>query len=551
MKRIHIRLGGILAALTGLAACEKTPGPIPDTAQDGIVLFQADGISAADFTTKTTAVDLASIQSDGFNVSATKGAGPEVSVWGSTAFAYNDGKWAGDKWWPVEDQGYHFYASNAALTNTGSGATVSASNATDVICAFLDNPTFRSVNTLSFQHIFARVGTVTVEERDDCTISPVQVSFTPRTGGTYDIRSGAGCVNGSRGWSNVTEGTVTVIADKVGDNDLNLYVVPGVYSVTAKWTATKGDYTASFEVTKDITFLAGKLNKLTCGLKGNVKGAVFTASVAPWADNTIEENFRTSPFVEETFAGLMMAPAPLCFDGSRFVIKDNDWNHDSYNSVYGLNEGSYYFSFIQLGQFFDARGTLAGGTGFSPSSGHIANDGSLVSYADYDDWRVPTQAEWIAITYGADRSGSSVSGIDDPDNYTTGCRRALIQLSGVTHATVNDPVGLLLMPDGLTLTGMTRTLTWNKNSTAGNTGVTAAQLQEYLDKGCVFLPASGYYRNNWLTPGVYGYLWSATQSHEASYGGYIYFNSNNIAPYDGNLKESCFYTVRLVRTATN
>lgn len=48
-----------------------------------------------------------------------------------------------------------------------------------------------------------------------------------------------------------------------------------------------------------------------------------------------------------TFAGLEICPAPLYYNGTGFEIKDTDWNHDSYNSEYGLQAGSYYFNWEQ------------------------------------------------------------------------------------------------------------------------------------------------------------------------------------------------------------
>lgn len=232
-------------------------------------------------------------------------------------------------------------------------------------------------------------------------------------------------------------------------------------------------------------------------------------------DNFISKNIKIAP--PPTFAGLQIAPAPLYYNGTSFIIKDDDWNHDSYNSAYGAREGSYYFNWNECNAVSD------------------------ISYGGFDDWRMPSQAEWTAVTTGS-RTGSTING-------TSGRRYALIQLTGVTHAGNSEPIGLLLAPDGETMTGMSKTFTWNVKSTSGNTGVTAAQLDEYLDAGCVFLPASGRFRGSrWNNAGTYGYYWSSDE--DGSISGYLLsFLSSNVTPSGYNDKASFYFPCRLVRLA--
>ena len=215
------------------------------------------------------------------------------------------------------------------------------------------------------------------------------------------------------------------------------------------------------------------------------------------------------------FAGLYIAKAPLYHDGTSFIIKDDDWNHDSYGSTYGAASGSYYFNWNEC------------------------NEVSNISYDGLSGWRMPTQAEWAAVTTGS-RTGSTING-------TAGCRYALIQLTGVTHAGNSSPIGLLLAPDGETMTGMSKPFTWNVNSTSGNTGVTAAQLDEYLDSGCVFLPASGYFNgSSWYYAGTYGYYWSSAEYYSTN--GYtLYFYSSNVNPSNVSNKASPYFPCRLVQ----
>jgi hypothetical protein len=240
------------------------------------------------------------------------------------------------------------------------------------------------------------------------------------------------------------------------------------------------------------------------------------------------------------FAGLEIAPAPLYYNGSSFEIKDADWNHESYNVKQGKVAGSYYFMFTELASYFDSRGSSFSAT----SSGDIDN-ANTITYNGHNDWRLPTSNEWKAMTTGS-RTGSKVNG-------ATGKKYAIIQLTGVTHAGSSTPIGLLIAPDGLILTGM-RTLTWN--STAVTTGVTVSELNAYLEVGCAFLPSSGDYGKPssswvWEFGGKRAYYHSARGTRDngtssnttywmAAFEGYL-------EPLSGASKTAYYLPARLVR----
>jgi hypothetical protein len=220
------------------------------------------------------------------------------------------------------------------------------------------------------------------------------------------------------------------------------------------------------------------------------------------------------PKKAKTFAGLQIASAPLSFNGKNFVIKDKDWNHDSYGTVYGKVKGSYYFNWEQC------------------------HDVKKISHAGHDNWRMPTRDEWEAILFGP-RAGSTVNG-------NSGIKFAKIRLTGVTHAGNSTPVGLLLFPDGLTITGKTLS---GINITTCSTGVTGSELNAYLNQGCVFLPASGYYYDggSWDFTGTYGLYWLSSQ-YDSDFGDYLFFCSSNVDP-SFNLNKSFYhFPCRLVRS---
>lgn len=241
-----------------------------------------------------------------------------------------------------------------------------------------------------------------------------------------------------------------------------------------------------------------------------------------------------------SFGGLLISSGPLYYGSNGFELKDS-WNYDSANSIYGKSNGSTYFSYVDIGKYFDADGNSFTGTT------DIDNTNIL------NGWRVPTAAELATMTTGSSpgtsRSGATV-------NNTTGCRYALIRLSNVTHAGTITPYGLLLFPDNVLITG--KTLDGINNNTI-TSNVTLSELQNYLNQGCQFFPCSGYFSitNNgdfWRSTGEVGYMLSSTFSHTANYGDYLsycyalnYWTSVTVSGGTGINNTYC--TVRLVKSA--
>lgn len=224
-------------------------------------------------------------------------------------------------------------------------------------------------------------------------------------------------------------------------------------------------------------------------------------------------------FKKKTFGGLMIAPAPLKYT-SKFEIVDNDWNHDSYNSTRGKNNGSYYFQRMTN----ETMGT--------------------VSYGGYSDWHIPTSTEMSTIK-STSRDGSTVNG-------TSSRHYAYVKVSDVTHAGASNPLGILLFPDGEDIYGTT--LTYMDSETGTNT-ITNTQLNEYLDQGCVFIPASGGYDTVWAHNGTHIKLWCSDRRGTS---GSDYFcidvsDTNSLSGFDNKWvtysNSSYYYPIRLVRNA--
>lgn len=257
---------------------------------DSLIRFYADGDKFnASVTTKTSETTDASLESNGFYVSASTGAegSDESAVFTSAKFNKSGDTWAADHYWPTSDLSYHFAASNITLAHTATGATISASNSTDVVCAYLSNPDYKGKNTLSFQHIFARIGTVAVSAANGYTISGLTIKLIPKVSGTYNLYMGNGHTDGT-GWSAMTDGNETTIASSIGNNTNDLYLVPGTYTLIASWTATQGAYNETFsdkECMVEIT--GGKINTISATFTGRASGIQFGVSTQSWGENEI------------------------------------------------------------------------------------------------------------------------------------------------------------------------------------------------------------------------------------------------------------------------
>lgn len=293
----------LLTAPSALVSCSKavTEPAVPveqevqEKPEDEIVFLAGD----FDVETKASTGTAAVIDQGGMpsiNVSCTVGAaGSETAVWTSAPFTLSGGMYSGGKYWTIEDKGYHFYASNAALTHAASGARVAPTNTTDVVVAWLADPNYKQANELVFEHVFARLGQVTVTPEPGYTLSNVKIELTPRVSGKYDIRSGRNRTDAT-GWSEVVSGEKVTVASSSGANANDVYLVPGEYTVTASWDATLIavpsavlHYTGK---TTNLTFAKGKINKFTAILGGEM---VFGVELAPWGTDSHSVSVDQTP----------------------------------------------------------------------------------------------------------------------------------------------------------------------------------------------------------------------------------------------------------------
>ena len=569
-KSFYLSLAGSVVLL---ASCGKQD---VEVLPEGLIAFRQAGLVSsfsAMVDTKASVVDDASLASSGFNVTCTTGSvGSETQVWNNVAFTKSGSYYVagGDgKWWPATNPSYHFYGANAAITFNAGGPTVEATNATDVVCAYMPSPAYKTPNTLEFKHIFARITDVTMEAATGYTISGISVTITPKTGGTYNLRTGSGQTDGT-GWSSLTTGSATGIANATpGTKSNDLYLVPGTYTLTASWTATRGEYTQTFTGrTCDISVIGGKCNTITANFTGDATQVMFDVSVTDWGSNTIAigtfptvsaEDFEINGDFTVDGSGTKVRFAKGNLQAvigtgisdyrataSSWKFADNQWDYvgnAAGNTSFAVGSTVDLFGWVGASASYDSYGLCTNASTKNAYYGTSASDalktdwGSIpgVISACGTGWRTLTSAEWNYV-FSTRASGATVNG-------TSNAR--------YTHATINTDGtgvnGMILFPDGVTIAAGEAT-TWgaiNDNSSWA-TKCTTSQWSALESKGCVFLPAAGRrYGTSVYNAGSFGSYWSSSVNDE--YGAYyVYFGSGYLNPQGDNVRCRGF-SVRLAR----
>ena len=271
-----------MLAIASASCMKEVPDMQVVSQPSDAITFGVDDSFTAEVQTKAT--EVTSLSS--FYVTAVTGsAGSESSVWNSVQFSQVAGSspatYAGNKYWPASNPSYKFYGSNIALNYAAGGTYVNASNATDVVCAYLSSPTYNTKNTLTFEHIFARLCRVDIVAASGYTLSNISLRITPKTGGTYNLRT--------KEWSSVATGTATTIASSTGANYNDIFCVPGIYSITASWVARDASgvsVTHTNEVC-NVTLTSGKTNNISCVLGGDI---TFGVVLQDYADYNYRDN---------------------------------------------------------------------------------------------------------------------------------------------------------------------------------------------------------------------------------------------------------------------
>ncbi len=270
----------------------------------------------------------------------------------------------------------------------------------------------------------------------------------------------------------------------------------------------------------------------------------FTLTVDDWAVNTestssndlfdLEVETPVTAASPASFGGLQLAPGNLYYDGTDWSI-DSAWDsHCTYNVAYGVTPGtaSSFFNFQEMGALFEKAD-------FTND-----DDGDIENLLDpLDGWRLPTQAESVKLvtTSSAEREGSTVNG-------RANTHWNLVNVTGISYAGETSILGLILFPDGITITGASMDHPDAiDDEDYDYSDITSSELDAYLEQGCAFLPAGGYHDSNsyWGNLGSEGYYRSSTElMSEVAF--ILYFNKDEFyGDYDRGKEDS--FCVRLVR----
>ena len=249
---------------------------------DNRIVFKAEG-EGLDLDVTTKATEVTSLTS--FNVVCEDASSTAKQKWSSTATKSESGNnYVTDKYWPLTDSKYSFYASNLPLTYATSGTTVSPSNnTTDAIVAYKAYSASdhgKSI-TLNFDHIYCRLRTVKATAKPGYTISNVSCSLSAPVGGTYNLKTKSWT---SQGTASPQSFASFSCSSNVSTSVNDLYLVPGTYALTLKYTLKKGDFTKEYSSTANVKLTQGKINNINASISADDATAVqMTVSIAAWS----------------------------------------------------------------------------------------------------------------------------------------------------------------------------------------------------------------------------------------------------------------------------
>lgn len=259
-----------------LVSCKKENVSKEDTPSTGeIILSVEDDSIPVEVSTKTSAV---TSMPSSLYWGATTGSGSETAKWSSASASVSASKISTGKYQTASPTTYNYYLSNLSMS-VGANTTVTATggtSGTDVICGRASSSSATPSVTLG--HIFARTGSLTLSAPSGYTATSVTWQIVKSgantgTSGTYNLRTGA--------WSSCSG--LASNTSITGSSDI--YVVPGVYTITCSFTLTKGDFTKSYTETANVTLAAGKINNITATTTTDEAVQVsFSVSVSAWSN---------------------------------------------------------------------------------------------------------------------------------------------------------------------------------------------------------------------------------------------------------------------------
>ena len=501
------------------------------------------------------------------------GGGTSGNHFQNITFTKSGSVWVADKYWPLDGEldffawsapstGSHYsYANSSKVTN---GVTISVSDNSstqeDILFGYAPQTGYKSSVDINFKHAQALItfkakSSVAYNSSTNVgiTVTGITLNNAKYSGTCAMTRSGN---NVSCTWSSLSSQTNKAVPGISGVNlgmSYSSQIGTGIMvpeqectSATVTYTLHNGKsggsnidvtgLTTSVTLTSpDGSWLEGKNYCYQLDITQN--GITLNPTVTDWFDyndgNPIEEEVISSGsgpvYGFSEFAGYEISKGPMYSKnyGAELYINSQPFVWHTNNGFSSPTATS--FSFIDLGKAFE-------------KSDFTTSDGDIDMLLDpLEGWKIPSRSEWnkIITTDATVRVGSTVN--DEPNKHY-----ALIQLykNQISYGT-NTPNGLLLFPDGKTITGVALSGMDNNTQT---TGVTKNQLNTYIEQGCFFLPANGYRSGNTnYQMGTDGYFFTRNESSSSTdKGTALHINANTIN-YTTSNKSTMYMQVYLIR----
>lgn len=264
-----------------LCACNK------NNTVDILDVQAGDAGVPIDFTIQNEAATKASVVSslERINITCSTGTAgvSETEKWTVPQVNIRNNKVVTGKYWPSTDENYIFYASNLTLTPSSTGPEINISNSTDCVVARNVSPNYKAANTLTFNHILARVNGCTVSGPDGFDLSNVILEFTPATGGKFNC--------GTQKYTVTSSGTpVNLLLAASSQNVMDIWTLPGDFELHASYKLTKGDWSKTYNTDKTLTLQPGKRHKINVLFSApqadEVTTVDFNIEIIDWKDQT-------------------------------------------------------------------------------------------------------------------------------------------------------------------------------------------------------------------------------------------------------------------------
>ena len=273
MKKIFI---AVLAAGVAFCSCNKELQGEVNAVPEGAIVLSIDG-SAIDMDVESKAESLPA----SLYLSRTTGTWKsETSKNASASFNVSSGKINTGWYQTATATAYNYYVANQNITFAADGSTISAPADTDVIAGCTQGATNSTTPSVTLEHVFAKIGTLTCNTQSGYTISNISWKIKSTSGGTGGT---AGTYNiATKSWSGVT-----ALSEKAISSNETKYYTSGSYTVSVTYTLTNGDYSSTFTKSGSVTLVGGKINSITCtAIGGNASQIVLSVSLAEWGSQS-------------------------------------------------------------------------------------------------------------------------------------------------------------------------------------------------------------------------------------------------------------------------